>query len=161
MSYDKFLNNTLGWKVITAKNFEPICFQQLPKQKNGWDCGIFTVMYFCYLTQSAKFDFEQQDLEKIRKWLFHILVLKYNTSVYTNPYIGWLLGKVEIDYVGTLKLTVSSRQKKTSKEMKGHKVGKPQVILWCMDDFVFSKSIFYFATFRVLYYTHCQGTALQ
>ena len=31
-----------------------------------------------------------------------------------------------------------------------------------MDDYVFDEFIFYyFPTFRVLYYTHCQGTALQ
>ena len=31
-----------------------------------------------------------------------------------------------------------------------------------MDDYAFDKSIFYnYPKFRVLYYTHCQGTALQ
>ena len=31
-----------------------------------------------------------------------------------------------------------------------------------MNDYVFHKSIFYyFPTFRVLHYTHCQGIALQ
>ena len=72
------------WTIVTSKNFQCI-FHQLPKQSNGWDCGMFWVMYFYYITQKSKFNFSQRDMIKIRRWAFDLLQSEYNTSAFTGP----------------------------------------------------------------------------
>ena len=63
----------LDWTIATSKIFQCIFHQKLPKQSNGWDCGILFVMYFYYITQKSKFDFSQQDMVKIQRWIFNLL----------------------------------------------------------------------------------------
>ena len=61
-----------------------------PSQDNGYDCGIFIVMFFFYLTRDAEFDFNATDCSKIRSWFCSLLGSEYTyTSV--SPYIQWLL----------------------------------------------------------------------
>ena len=86
-----------------------IFHQKLPKQSNGWDCGMFCVMYFHYITQNSKFDFSQRDMVKIRRWAFNLLQSKYNTTSFTDPYIKWLSKKMGSNCVGNLTFNFSSR----------------------------------------------------
>ena len=52
--------------------------------------------------------------------------------------------------------------KEKTKNILIHDISYKTLTVWCTDDYVFDKSIFYyFPTFRVLYYTHFQETALQ
>ena len=62
------------WTIVTSKNFQCIFHQKLPS--NGWDCGMFCVMYFHCITQNSKFDFSQRDMVKIRRWAFNLLQSK-------------------------------------------------------------------------------------
>ena len=81
------------WTVVTSKNFhvfQCIFHQKLPKRSDDWDCGMFCIMYFYYITQNSKFDFSQRDMVKLRRWAFNLLQSEYNITSFTNPYIKWL-----------------------------------------------------------------------
>ena len=76
-------------------------------------------------------------------------------------------------FVRTTKLTQKTKNKESKSSLEVAEVVlvqcslvdnqyKKNLKLWYMDDYVFDKCIFYyFRPFEVLYYTHCQGTALQ
>ena len=65
-----------NWVVVESKGFNRVYLEKLPKQNGGVDCGIFTVMYFLYITSTTKFDFVQNDMNKIRNWCHNLLVDK-------------------------------------------------------------------------------------
>ncbi|KAL4148470.1 hypothetical protein QTP88_002704 [Uroleucon formosanum] len=48
-----------GWQIMNAED--------CPKQKNGYDCGVFTCVNAEYLSRDAKLDFVQDDMPKLRK----------------------------------------------------------------------------------------------
>ena len=39
----------------------------IPRQKNGFDCGVFTLMYADYTSRNRSFDFTQADMHSIRR----------------------------------------------------------------------------------------------
>ena len=47
-----------GWQIINSED--------CPKQKNGYDCGVFTCVNAEYLSRDAKLDFVQDDMPKLR-----------------------------------------------------------------------------------------------
>ncbi|XP_060881028.1 sentrin-specific protease 1-like [Metopolophium dirhodum] len=47
-----------GWQIMDAED--------CPKQKNGYDCGVFTCVNAEYLSRDAKLDFVQDDMPKLR-----------------------------------------------------------------------------------------------
>ena len=108
-SEENILSVIPDWTIVTSKNFRCIFHQKLPKQSNGWDCGMFCVMYFYCITQKSKFDFSQRDMVKIRRWAFNILQSEYNTSAFTDPYIKWLSKKMGSNCVGSLTFNLPSR----------------------------------------------------
>ena len=74
-------------------------------------------------------------------------IIVRNCTCYTKREFFRLFQEILMMIYATFKLCIKKR--------KDHP-------LWCMDDYVFDKSIFYYyPTFRALYYTHCQGTVLQ
>lgn len=48
----------LKWPKVYPKD--------IPKQSNGFDCGVFLVLFADYLSKSAKLDFSQEDVEDFR-----------------------------------------------------------------------------------------------
>jgi Ulp1 family protease len=44
-------------------------FQRIPRQSNGFDCGVFVCLYASYLMSNKTFDFTQSDLPAMRKWM--------------------------------------------------------------------------------------------
>lgn len=41
--------------------------QDMPRQKNSFDCGVFTCMYANYVSIGKKVDFNQDDMGRFRK----------------------------------------------------------------------------------------------
>ena len=41
----------------------------LPKQKNGVDCGVFAILYGFYAVAGYSPDFEQSHIDTLRQWL--------------------------------------------------------------------------------------------
>lgn len=50
--------DTSSWPMFTPK--------KIPWQRNGYDCGVFAIMFGDYLSQGKPFDFEQDDMPAIR-----------------------------------------------------------------------------------------------
>jgi sentrin-specific protease 1 len=48
-----------GWSDVPVNN--------IPLQKNGSDCGVFTCMYARYLSSNSPFTFSQEDMPQIRR----------------------------------------------------------------------------------------------
>jgi Protease, Ulp1 family len=94
--------NIEDWDTVYSQDFEQLSLQNLPRQRNGVDCGIFVVMYFFYITSEAKFDFSPGDMLKIREWCYYLLVS--NQQVGTDSYISWFVQKLRNDRLGGLKL---------------------------------------------------------
>ena len=44
--------------------------EYVPRQHRSVDCGIFMCMYMSYLCSRIEFDFEQKDMNLLRKWIF-------------------------------------------------------------------------------------------
>ena len=63
--YQQWLG-ALEWSVIY-----PQLARRIPRQSNGWDCGVFVCMYASYLMHKHDFDFDQRDMEDFRKWIAH------------------------------------------------------------------------------------------
>ena len=59
-------SGALEWSVLYPQLARPI-----PRQSNGWDCGVFVCMYASYLMHKHDFDFDQRDMEDFRKWIAH------------------------------------------------------------------------------------------
>lgn len=49
------------WKL-----FNSIDLNDVPRQKNGYDCGVFTIMYADFLTDNLPFSFSQADMALFR-----------------------------------------------------------------------------------------------
>ena len=89
-----------------------VCFDQVsfPKQLNGYDCGVFVLMYFFYYTRGAVMDFDHSDILKIRGWLCSLLIDERTyTYEVTSPYIEWMFDQMEHqainDHLGSLRIT--------------------------------------------------------
>jgi sentrin-specific protease 1 len=55
-----------AWSAVYPKHK-----RRIPRQSNGYDCGVFVCMYASYLMQKHDFDFNQHDMENFRKWIAH------------------------------------------------------------------------------------------
>jgi len=75
----KFLNNahlqingsplrTEGWKILTVQN--------IPHQKNGYDCGVFLCTYAEYLARGVTFNFSQEHMLSFRQLIAYELTVK-------------------------------------------------------------------------------------
>ena len=49
----------------------PLHKHRIPRQDNGFDCGVFVCMYASYQMHRHEFDFKQRDMEDFRKWIAH------------------------------------------------------------------------------------------
>ena len=52
------------WKLV------PTDFNTTPQQGNGFDCGVFTIMYADFLTDNLPFTFSQNNMPLFRKKIF-------------------------------------------------------------------------------------------
>ena len=50
--------------------------EECPKQKNDYDCGVFTVVNTLYLSEDAPLDFGQSDMPEFRNMLQYLLLLQ-------------------------------------------------------------------------------------
>lgn len=48
-------------------DYDKPVIHECPKQDNGYDCGVFTMMYADFLTDNLPLDFEQKDMPHFRK----------------------------------------------------------------------------------------------
>ena len=56
-----------AWSAVYPKLQRP----RIPRQSNGYDCGVFVCMYASYLMHKHDFDFTQRDMRDFRKWIAH------------------------------------------------------------------------------------------
>ena len=49
----------------------------IPRQHNGCDCGVFTLMYADRRGAGLDFDFDQSDMERLRAQVLRRLLLKH------------------------------------------------------------------------------------
>ena len=66
----------LGGILVTSNTFSKCSKKPLPKQRNGYDCGLFSVMNFNYIPTRTSIDFHPGDMDSIRKWSMNILLNK-------------------------------------------------------------------------------------
>ena len=60
-------NKSFDKKEWTCKNGDP------PKQKNGYDCGVFTIMCMDFLSDNLPLSFEQSDMNDFRRKItYHV-----------------------------------------------------------------------------------------
>lgn len=57
----------LHQKPLDLSDWREIIPNDIPKQTNGYDCGVFTCQFADYCAQDKKFDFKQSDMPNIRK----------------------------------------------------------------------------------------------
>ena len=95
------------WQVVTSSSFSTLFKQTLPKQRNGYGCGLFAVMYFFYIASESVIDFHPGDMDMIRKWAMSILVNFDKNKDFKN-YVEWLMKKMSSNRLGGLKLVVSN-----------------------------------------------------
>ena len=114
--WHQLLNNDLdfnvpleipGWQIVTSNTFSNFSKKPLPKQRNGYDCGLFSVMYFYYIATRTTIDFHPGDMDSIRKWSMNIL-LNIRQSKDLKSYVLWLVSKMSSNRLGGLKLIVSN-----------------------------------------------------
>ena len=48
--------------------------KRIPQQKNGCDCGVFTLLFANYAGRAAPFDFEQSHIDDFRVRIVHELL---------------------------------------------------------------------------------------
>ncbi len=47
--------------------------QRMPRQTNGYDCGVFLCMYGAYRSINRPFDFTERDMRRIREWMMRVI----------------------------------------------------------------------------------------
>jgi len=96
-----------GWQVITSNEYKSYYKHELPRQRNSVDCGMFVVMYFFYIINSALMDFNPGDMEIIRRWAFNVVLCGASENN-TKDYVNWLLQKMSSNRLGGLWLKMKS-----------------------------------------------------
>ena len=96
-----------GWQVVTSSSFSTLLKQTLPKQRNGYHCALFAVMYFFYIASESVINFHPGDMDMIRKWAMSIL-LNFDKNKDFKNYVEWLVKKISSNRLGGLKLIVSN-----------------------------------------------------
>ena len=61
-----------AWQIVTSSSFSTLLKQTLPKQRNSYDCGLFSVMDFFYIASESVIDFHPGDMDIIKKWAMSI-----------------------------------------------------------------------------------------
>lgn len=82
-----------GWQVVTSSSFSTLSKQTFPKQRNGYDCGLFAVMYFFYIASESVIDFHPGDMDMIRKWAMNI-PLNFDKNKDFKNYVDWLVKRM-------------------------------------------------------------------
>ena len=49
--------------------------KDIPKQKNGFDCGVFTLYCILYRLFEKEFNYNQNNMRELKKYLLHLLIL--------------------------------------------------------------------------------------
>ena len=62
-----------SWQIENVKN-------GVPQQDNGYDCGIFTIMYANYILIDKKMEFNQSDIDKLRPLLALAIMRKWKIN---------------------------------------------------------------------------------
>lgn len=58
-----------------------VLIQDIPGQENGFDCGVFTIMYMEYTSRQVPFTFAQADMPHLRKRIaYEIITAKLSDS---------------------------------------------------------------------------------
>ena len=61
----------------------------VPRQTNGVDCGVFSLMYARYIAAGLEFDFQQDDMRRFRQQIFSELSAgKLKTNLHNNEHYG-------------------------------------------------------------------------
>ena len=63
------------------------------KQRIGYDCGLFAVMYFFYIASESVIDFHPGDMDMIRKWAMNI-PLNFDKNKDFKNYVDWLVKRM-------------------------------------------------------------------
>ena len=63
-----------GWQIVASNTFSIFSKKPLPKQRNGYGYGLFSVMPFYHIATTATVDFYPGDMDSIRKWSMTILL---------------------------------------------------------------------------------------
>ena len=77
----RYLEHMLNFMTLEAKNRQRSavdwsiqCCRAAPQQNNGYDCGVFTIMYADYISDGLKVQFEQKHMNLFRRKICaHIL----------------------------------------------------------------------------------------
>ncbi len=85
--------NITEWKVVSMRT---------PKQTNGNDCGLYSILFQLYVSQNLTIDFKQCNIEEFRKMIIHALYINY----FPDPRIS--MGSLIIYTDGWKKETSSS-----------------------------------------------------
>ncbi|RKP39788.1 hypothetical protein BJ085DRAFT_43705 [Dimargaris cristalligena] len=56
---------------LNLSDWEDYCPKNIPRQQNGYDCGVFTCMFAEYCCREATFDFTQKQMPYLRKRMMY------------------------------------------------------------------------------------------
>lgn len=59
--------------AFESKEWAIILMEEIPKQKNDYDCGVFICMYADYILEDKNMNFSQSDMEKARQLMFYYM----------------------------------------------------------------------------------------
>ena len=96
-----------GWQIVTSNTFSNFSKKPLPKQRNDYDCGSFSVINFYYIVTRTTIDFHPGDMDSIRKWSMNIL-LNISQIKDLKSYEFWFVSKMSSNRLCGLKLIVSN-----------------------------------------------------
>jgi len=57
-------------------DWEDYCPKNIPSQLNGYDCGVFTLLFADYISREEQFDFDQSHIEYIRNKIIYEIINK-------------------------------------------------------------------------------------
>lgn len=63
---DEWKDKKSGEPPLDTSSWETFVPKKIPQQRNGFDCGVFTIMFGDYLAQGKPFDFAQADMPALR-----------------------------------------------------------------------------------------------
>ena len=92
---------------------------QIPQQKNGVDCGVFTIMFAKYLANGHQLTFMQEDMVKFRKNIYQEIITGKLEDIIWDMYEDFELPEEYTD-------TEKEEEEELEIQVTGsHKVGKP------------------------------------
>ena len=82
--HEDFKDNEIQLEITFDNSISDV-----PRQTNGVDCGVFSLMYARCLAAGLEFDFQQEDMRRFRQQIFSELSAgKLNTNLHHNEYDG-------------------------------------------------------------------------